>query len=220
MSTTTTGTLKLFSLSQSFSLGSSPRFPCFADVLIVSIQWYIDGVVTGNSSDVLIREDIDMMFGTLTFSYLSLDYNATRLQCRAQLGSGCGELFSNNVTLDIQGLYDSSLHMAIDLAASIEDDAQTIHVQYLENTRARGSLVLIMLTSSGKVDFSKSLYLALDRESSHDYTLSSPLSSGWYIFSVYDIEENGTVQGHIAYPAFSQNHFVMRNAQGWLRVVF
>ena len=74
-----------------------------------------------------------------------------------------------------------------------------------------------MLTSSGKVDFSKSLYLALDRESSRDYTLSSPLSSAWYIFSVYDIEENGTVQGHIAYPAFSQNHFVMRNTQGWLR---
>ena len=104
--------------------------------------------------------------------------------------------------------------------ASIEDDAQTLHVQYLENTRARGSLVLLMLTSSGKVDFSKSLYLALDRESSRDYTLSSPLSSAWYIFSVYDIEENGTVQGHIAYPAFSQNHFVMRNTQGWLHVFF
>ena len=93
-----------------------------------------------------------------------------------------------------------------------------MHIQYLENTRARGSLVLLMLTSSGKVDFSKSLYLALNRESTLDYTLSSPLSLGWYIFSVYDIEENGTVQGHIAYPAFSQNHFVMRNTPGWLHV--
>ena len=102
------------------------------------------------------------------------------------------------------------------VAVSIEDNAQTIHVQYLENTRARGSLVLIMLNNSEEVDFSKSLYLALNRESSHDYTLSSPLSSAWYIFSVYDIEENGTVQGHIAYPAFSQTHFVMRNTQGWL----
>ena len=100
------------------------------------------------------------------------------------------------------------------VTASIENGTQTIHIQYLENTHARGSLVLLMLTSSGKVDFSKSHYLALDRESSRDYTLSSPLSSGWYIFSVYDIEENGTVQGHIAYPAFSQNHFVMENTQG------
>ena len=98
--------------------------------------------------------------------------------------------------------------------ANIDDAAQTLHVQYLENTRARGSLVLLMLTSSGKVDFSKSLFFALDRESSRDYTLSSPLTSGWYIISVYDIEENGTVQGHIAYPAFSQNHFVMDNTPG------
>ena len=60
-----------------------------------------------------------------------------------------------------------------------------------------------MLNSSKEVDFSKSLYLTLDRESSRDYTLSSPLFSGWYMISVYDIEENGTVQGHIAYPAFS-----------------
>ena len=105
------------------------------------------------------------------------------------------------------GTYDA-------VTASIEDDVQTIRIQYLENTRARGSLVLLMLTSSGKVDFSGSLYIALDRESSRDYTLSSPLSSGWYIISVYDIEENGTVQGHIAYPAFNQNHFVMDNTPG------
>ena len=103
------------------------------------------------------------------------------------------------------------------VAVSIEDShAQTLHVQYLENTRARGSLVLLMLNNSKEVDFSRSLYLALDRESSRDYTLSSPLSSAWYIFSVYDIEENGIVQGHIAYPAFSQNHFVMENTPGWL----
>ena len=109
---TTTGKLEIFSQSPFFVLSSSPRFPCFADidVPIVSIQWYIDGVVIGNSSDVLILEDIEMMFGTLRFSNLSLDYNATSLQCRAQLGSGCGELISNNVTLDIQGSYNSLLH--------------------------------------------------------------------------------------------------------------
>ena len=95
------------------------------------------------------------------------------------------------------------------MTVSIEDNAQTIHVQYLENTRARGSLVLLMLNNSKEVDFSRSLYLAPDRESSRDYTLSSPLSSAWYIISVYDIEENGTVQGHIAYPA-------LRNTPGWL----
>ena len=103
------------------------------------------------------------------------------------------------------------------VAVGIEGSyAQTLHVQYLENTHARGSLVLLMLNNSKEVDFSLSLYLALDRESSRDYTLSSPLSSAWYIISVYDIEENGTVQGHVAYPAFSQNHFVMENTPGWL----
>ena len=62
-------------------------------------------------------------------------------------------------------LFIKSMHTGTHdvLTASIEDNAITLHVQYLENTRARGSLVLLMLTSSGKVDFSKSLYLALDR---------------------------------------------------------
>ena len=99
------------------------------------------------------------------------------------------------------------------LYADIEPDIRAIRVQYLLNTRAMGCLLLLMSISNGEVDFSRSMYLTLDRASSENYTLPSLLPSGWYIISVYDIEESGTVHGPVAYPAVSETHYVMGSNQ-------
>ena len=57
-----------------------------------------------------------------------------------------------------------------------------------------------MLISNGEIDFRRSAYLPLN-QNSQDFTVPSELSAEWYIISSYDIEENGTLQNGVVYPA-------------------
>ena len=74
--------------------------------------------------------------------------------------------------------------------------------QYFEESSASGALyVLVFMTENEEVDFTRSDLLALDRETSRDYTLPFSLSPGGYRVFVYDIEQDGTLPSGLSYPA-------------------
>lgn len=87
-----------------------------------------------------------------------------------------------------------------------------ISVHFLENSLALGCLLQVVMLNitNGEADFTKLQYLTLNKNSSLNYSLPPQLSSGWYIISAYDIEESGTIQDGIAYPAFTKTCFEMQ----------
>ena len=54
---------------------------------------------------------------------------------------------------------------------------------------------------NGNVDFTRSVLLALDRNTSLNYTLPFNLYPGQYRVFVYDIESDGTLSNGVGYPA-------------------
>ena len=81
----------------------------------------------------------------------------------------------------------------------------TVTTVYFEHHTARGALFgFVFITDSGDVDFNKSFHLALDRETSQNYTLPFDLYPGHYRVCVYDIEQNGALHNGVGYPAVTQ----------------
>ena len=98
-------------------------------------------------------------------------------------------------------------HDVLDTEIEPNSEGTDIHVQYVANTRAVGSLLLFIPFSNRQVDFSRSAYLPLDKNL-RDYTLPSQLPPESYIISSYDIEENGTLQNGVVYPAVGNTFFI------------
>ena len=79
--------------------------------------------------------------------------------------------------------------------------SHTITTEYFEYSTAMGALyIFIFINEDSSVDFKKSIYLPLDRSSSHNYTLPD-ISPGQYQMSVYDIDSNVTLHDSVNYPA-------------------
>ena len=92
-----------------------------------------------------------------------------------------------------------------------ENNTTKITTQYFEESSASGALyVLVFVTDGGAVDSARSVLLALDRETSRDYTLPFSLSPGGYRVFVYDIGQDGTLPIGVSYPAVTNKH----NSQG------
>ena len=60
--------------------------------------------------------------------------------------------------------------------------------------------IFIFINEDRSIDFKKSIYLPLDRSSSHNYTLPD-ISPGQYQISVYDIGRDETFYDSVNYPA-------------------
>ena len=79
---------------------------------------------------------------------------------------------------------------------------------YSEYSTASGALFsFVLITDSGDVDFSRSFLLALDRNTSHNHTLSFDLYPGHYRVYVNDIEYDGTLHNGVGYPAVTEELF-------------
>ena len=82
--------------------------------------------------------------------------------------------------------------------ATFDVTSHTITTEYFEYSTAIGALyIFIFINEDRSLDFKKSIYLPLDRSSSHDYTLPD-ISPGQYQMSVYDIDRDVTL---VNYPA-------------------
>ena len=85
--------------------------------------------------------------------------------------------------------------------ATFDVTSHTTTTEYFEYSTAMGALyIFIFINEDRSLDFKKSIYLPLDRNSSHNYTLPD-LSSGEYQMSVYDIDRDVTLHESVSYPA-------------------
>ena len=86
-----------------------------------------------------------------------------------------------------------------------DDNEIVITTLYSEHSDARGALFeFVFIDDNGDVDFTSSVLLALDRNTSLHYTLPFNLYSGQYRVFVYDIESDGTLSNGVGYPAISK----------------
>ena len=85
--------------------------------------------------------------------------------------------------------------------ATFDVTSHTITTEYFEYSTAMGALyIFIFINEDRSLDFKKSIYLPLDRSSSHNYTLPD-ISPGQYQMSVYDINNGGKLHDSVSYPA-------------------
>ena len=94
--------------------------------------------------------------------------------------------------------------------ATFDVTSHTITTEYFEYSTAMGALyIFIFINEDRSIDFKKSIYLPLDRSSSHNYTLSD-ISPGQYQMSVYDIDRAVTLHDSVTYPS-STDMFSIRS---------
>lgn len=95
-------------------------------------------------------------------------------------------------THDVQGV----------ITTELPNNAIAISINFSADSRAKGALIhCAFITVSGNVDISQSIFLALDRNISYNYTFPFNLSPGGYRVFVYDIEQNGKLSIPVNYPA-------------------
>ena len=89
-----------------------------------------------------------------------------------------------------------------------DDDAIVITTLYSEHSDARGALFdFVFIDDNGDVDFTRSVLLALDRNTSLHHTLPFNLYPGQYRVFVYDIESDGTLSNGVGYPAVIDGNY-------------
>ena len=88
--------------------------------------------------------------------------------------------------------------------ATFDVTSHTITTEYFEYSTAMGALyIFIFINEDRSIDFKKSIYLPLDRSSSHNYTLPNISTPGQYQMFVYDIDRDVTLHDSVNYPANS-----------------
>ena len=87
------------------------------------------------------------------------------------------------------------------MKATFDVTSHAITTEYFEYSTAMGALyIFIFINEDGSIDFKNSIYIPLDRSSSHNYTLPD-ISPGQYQMSVYDIDSDATLHESVNYPA-------------------
>ena len=94
-------------------------------------------------------------------------------------------------------------------ATDLESENSTsIQAVYSDHSTASGALFsFVHITDNGDVDFSRSFFLALDRNTSHNHILPFDLYPGHYGVHVYDIACAGTLHNGVRYPAVTEELF-------------
>ena len=91
-----------------------------------------------------------------------------------------------------------------------------VKVTYFDPASESG--VIVAFISDGDdpqfVNFTRSITVALDRSTSVNYTLPFQLYPGQHRVLVYDVEEDGTLQEGIGYPAFDGRITASDNSEG------
>ena len=86
---------------------------------------------------------------------------------------------------------------------------------YSEHSDARGALFdFVFIDDNGDVNFTRSVLLTLDRNTSLHHTLPFNLYPGQYRVFVYDIESDGTLSNGVGYPAVEITLLCGNNRRG------
>ena len=95
----------------------------------------------------------------------------------------------------------------------INVDVKIITANFSPNSSACGALIyFIFISDVGEVDLVKSAALIVDKSASS--RIPRRLYPGYYEVYAYDIEEGGTVEGGVGYPAWSGELFTKGEFQG------
>lgn len=93
--------------------------------------------------------------------------------------------------------------------AGIHMNPLSIQTEYLLGSQAAGGLFsFLFIDENGAIDFTKSTYLCLDKNTSQSYVLPFTQSPELYVISAYDIEEGGLLYSGEAYPATTSRHVI------------
>ena len=77
----------------------------------------------------------------------------------------------------------------------------TVTISYVENTKAKGALCILISVSDGRVDLNSSVFIIIQR---NEKLSISMLRSGKYDVLSYDVESNGRLLPGVGYPAYVQ----------------
>ena len=77
----------------------------------------------------------------------------------------------------------------------------TINIHYVENTKAKGALCILISVRDRHVNFDLSVFIFIQR---NEELLISMLRSGKYDILFYDVESNGRLLPGVGYPAYIQ----------------
>ena len=97
---------------------------------------------------------------------------------------------------------------------TVDGQSLSVRVSYLKHSRAAGALLVLVFVDCGIVNFNKTAFLALSRNSSLQYTLPFQLHPGQYGMFLYDIESDGTLASGVGYPAVNVELVVQETRHG------
>ena len=80
----------------------------------------------------------------------------------------------------------------------------TINVSYVENTRAKGALCILISVRDGRVDFDSSVFVFIRSNEEMPIAMPLYLRPGKYDVACYDVESNGRLPPGVGYPAYVQ----------------
>ena len=86
--------------------------------------------------------------------------------------------------------------------------------EYFKSSTNKGAFLFFSFTNGTSIDFSKSFYLAMERNASYYYTLPDDLTPGLYHVYAYDIESDGTLHNGVGYPADRNNFSFTGHSRG------
>ena len=102
---------------------------------------------------------------------------------------------------------------------TIDNISHTLTIQYFRPSVATGALIVFTsINEDRSVNFSRSLYLYLDRNASLNYTLPVDLTPGQYHVFAYSSEMDGTFINGVGYPASTKQLYVTGNSRGEIAV--
>ena len=76
-----------------------------------------------------------------------------------------------------------------------------VNISYVENTKAKGALCILISIRNGRVDFDSSVFIFIRR---NEELLILMMRSGMYNVVCYDVESNGRLLPGVGYPAYVQ----------------
>ena len=80
----------------------------------------------------------------------------------------------------------------------------TVTISYVENTKAKGALCILISVHDRRVDFNSSLFVFIRRNEELSIAMPHYLRPGQYDVISYDVESNGKLLPGVGYPAYVQ----------------
>ena len=92
-----------------------------------------------------------------------------------------------------------------------------INIHYIENTKAKGALCILISVRDGHVYLNSSVFIIIQRTEELSILM---LRSGNYNVISYDVESNGRLLPGVSYPAYVQRINVIETGVHCLEIMF